>query len=83
MRENKYSTRLNLNSSIDIVNKYAHRYKKHSLPPIIDALEKCIQTYSTYEWTHNKYTAFRKEEQEQINRNEQTIHPQRIFSFRF
>lgn len=73
MIKNKYSTRLELKSSLEIVLLYESHYNKRRLVPIIDMLKKIEWQYDTYEWTSEKMKAYRKEEKERIQTNEQKI----------
>lgn len=69
MSINKYSTRLRLDDSKDIVDLYYRTYRKRSLPNIIDLLQKCISNYDSYEWTFEKMQKYKDEEQKLIETN--------------
>ncbi|MCM1089801.1 MAG: hypothetical protein NC092_10350 [Butyrivibrio sp.] len=73
MSINKYSTRLTLNDSKDIVNLYYRTYRKRSLPNIIKVLQMCISNYDSYEWTFEKMQKYKVEEQQRIEMNTQII----------
>lgn len=64
MQSVKYSTELQLPSSKQIVALYFKRYKKRSLPGIIDYLQACREKYDSFKWnpdTVKKY--YEKEKQ--------------------
>lgn len=69
MRKNKFSTRLDLDSSKKVVSEYYYRYKKRSLPAIIDMLLSCIEDYDSFEMNHSKMIAFRDSEAKQLEEN--------------
>ena len=46
----RFSTRLQLRSSLEIVSLYSKRYKKKSLQPIMAFLKDCVDRYDTFEW---------------------------------
>ena len=73
MSINRYSTRLILNESRDIVNLYYRTYRKRSLPNIIKLLQKCKSNYDSYEWTFEKMQKYKIEEQQRIETNTQII----------
>ncbi len=73
MSINKYSTRLTLDDSRDIVNLYYRTYRKRSLPNIIELLQKCKSDYNSYEWTFEKIQKYKIEEQQRIETNTQLI----------
>ena len=73
MSINKYSTRLTLNESRDIVNLYYRTYRKRCLPNIIKLLQKCKSNYDSYEWTFEKMQKYKIEEQQRIETNTQII----------
>lgn len=73
MIKNRYSTRLELKSSREIVSIYEKRYKKKKLVPIVDMLSSIEQRYDGYEWTAEKLIAYREKEKEVIRANEQEI----------
>lgn len=73
MIKNRYSTRLELESSREIVSIYEKRYKKKKLVPIVDMLSCIEQRYDEYGWTQEKLAAYREEEKEMIGANEREI----------
>ena len=73
MKENKYSTRLTLDSSKRIVNRYFHFYKKRSLPAIINILQECVDNYSSYEWTYEKEQEYKRALQKETAEHNQII----------
>lgn len=73
MTINKYSTRLTLTNSKDIVNLYNRKYHKRSLPNIIKLLQKCLCDYDCYDWTFDKMQKYKIEEQRRIEVNTQII----------
>jgi hypothetical protein len=73
MSINKYSTRLTLDDSRDIVNLYYRTYRKRSVPNIIELLQKCKSDYNSYEWTFEKIQKYKIEEQQRIETNTQLI----------
>lgn len=73
MQTNKYTTRLQLNSSCEIVDLYYHRYKKKSLNLIKPVLETIIQNYDKYEWTPETIKEYRMRESEEIRENNKAI----------
>lgn len=73
MKENRYTTRLKLDSSKAIVSLYQKRCKKKSLNLIVPFLEEIIQNYDNYEWTLEKIEAYRKIERESIAENKKEI----------
>mgnify|MGYP004694395663 CR=1 FL=1 len=73
MVTNKYTTRLKLQVSQDIVSIYEKCYRKRSLPPIIDLLCKIERQYDKYEWTKERMSAYRAEEKVKIEENEREI----------
>lgn len=73
MVTNKYTTRLKLQVSQDIVSIYEKCYRKRSLPPIIDLLCKIERQYNKYEWTKERMSAYRAAEKVKIRENEREI----------
>lgn len=73
MVKNKFSTRLELSCSAHIVAMYYGRYKKKSLPPIVELLSKIEKNYSQYKWHYKKYCEYRTKEQTEIKENEKII----------
>ncbi len=73
MSMNKYSTRLTLDDSKDIVNLYYRTYRKRGLPNITKLLQKCKLNYDSYEWTFEKMQKFKIEEQQRIETNTKII----------
>ena len=73
MQTNKYTTRLELGSSREIVLLYQRRYKKKSLKMIIPVLETIIQNYDKYEWTPETITEYRITEEKELSKNNKEI----------
>ena len=73
MQTNKYTTRLELGSSQEIVLLYYRRYKKKSLSMIIPVLENIIQNYDKYEWTPEKIAEYRIKEGKELSKNDKAI----------
>ena len=73
MKENKYSTRLTLDSSKEIVGRYYRSYKKKSLPAIITILQECVDNYSSYEWTYEKMQEYKKALQKETDEHNRII----------
>lgn len=73
METNKYSTRLKLKESQDVVSLYYRAYKSKSLPNIISNIKTCIDSYDTYEWTFDKVKAFREKEYIIIQYNKEKL----------
>lgn len=73
MVDNKYSTRLTQDASIEIFNRYYSLYKKKRLKPIISILQNCIDNYNSYEWTYDKAQAYKKKMQQVIETEDETI----------
>ena len=73
MQTNKYTTRLQLKSSCEIVDLYYHRYKKKSLNLIKPVLETIIQNYDKYEWTPETITEYRTTEEKDLSKNNKAI----------
>lgn len=70
---NKYSTRVKLETSKNIISLYNDKYKRRSLPKIIEMLENIEQKYNTFKWTYEKMKTYRENEQEKIKRNNEEI----------
>ena len=73
MKENRYTTRLKLCSSKEIVRLYQKRYKKKCLNLIVPFLEKIVQNYNNYEWTLESIEEYRKTERKSIAENKKEI----------
>ena len=73
MKQNKYSTRLELKASQEIVGTYYRHYKKRSLPPIISTLQNCVDNYDSYEWTYDKMQEYLKLQKEEAEKNEKYV----------
>lgn len=73
MNRNKYSTRLERKSSQEIVTLYAKKYKKKSLPPIVELLSNIESHYEKYEWTPERLKEFRNKEEIKIQERKQII----------
>lgn len=73
MIRNKYSTRLELKSSQQIVALYAKEYKRRSLAPIVELLNDIENQYHKYDWTPQRLKDFRSKERLKIQENKQAI----------
>jgi len=73
MKVNKYSTRLSLADSKEIVRNYQRFYRKKSLPAIIEILQECIENYDSFEWTYDKTQEYNKKLQKELNENDKII----------
>lgn len=73
MINNKYSTRVKLESSRLIINEFQWRYKRRSLNIIIPFLEELYQNYNNYEWTFERVEKYKEKEKTIIAENEKTI----------
>lgn len=73
MLKNKYSTRLELQISRDIVELFFKEYKRRSLPPIIALLKDIENNYGHYEWTSERLKKYRNNEENQIAERKQAI----------
>lgn len=73
MKANKYSTRLSLGISQNLVSAYFRDKKSKKLANIIKALDFCIENYDNFEWTYVKVKEFRKEEAKLLKKNEKEL----------
>lgn len=73
MIQNKYSTRLERQSSKDIVNLFVKKHKRRSLEPIVELLNYIENQYEKYEWTHQRLSEFRDQERIRIQENKKSI----------
>lgn len=73
MTANKYSTRLSLETSKNLVSAYFRYKKSKKLANIIKALDFCIENYDNFEWTYTKVKEFRKEEAKLLKDNEKEL----------
>lgn len=73
MIKNKYSTRLEQQSSKDIVNLFVKKHKRRSLGPIVGLLNRIENQYETYEWTSQRLSEFRDQERIKIQENKKSI----------
>lgn len=73
MKTSKYSTRLLLDNSKEIVKKYQQFYKKKSLPAIIEVLQECVDNYNSFEWAYEKTQEYNKKLQQEIDENQKII----------
>lgn len=64
MKSAKYSTKLQLPSSKQIVSLYFKRYKKRSLSGIIDYLQACIEKYDSFKWNPNTVKEYYEKEKQ-------------------
>ena len=81
MKENRFTTRLELEDSKSIVDMYYRRYKKKNLQLIIPFLEKIIHNYDKYEWIPEKIEEYRVKEKKEIEENHAVI--ERVISQSF
>lgn len=73
MIKNKYSTRLQKNSSKEIVKLYQKRNHRKSLPPIISLLNNIEIHYKEYPWNPERIKEFEENEQREIDENRRNI----------
>lgn len=73
MKTNKFSTRLSLETSKNLVSAYLRDKKSKKLANIIKALDFCIENYDNFEWTFAKVKEFRKEEAKLLKDNEKEL----------
>lgn len=73
MMRSKYSTRLGLADSNEIVSLYYCKYKKRSLPNIVNLLKQCVFDYSSYEWDFDKMQEYKRQEKKRIEVNTRKI----------
>ena len=70
---NRYTTRLRLSVSKQIVSVYYKRFKRKDLSLIVPILNKIITNYDSFEWTFDKIAEFRQKEKEAILENNKAI----------
>ncbi len=70
---NRYTTRLRLSVSKQIVSVYYKRFKRKDLSLIVPILNKIITNYDSFEWTVDKITEYRQKEKEAILENNKAI----------
>lgn len=73
MEKSRYSTRVELTDSKEIVNLYYRKHNKRSLPNIIELLKQCVSDYSSYEWDFDRMQEYRQQEQNRIEANIEKI----------
>lgn len=73
MIRNKFSTRLERQSSKEIVKLFAKKYKKRSLSLIVELLSQIESRYEDYKWTPLRMEEYRNQEKIRIKENEQAI----------
>ena len=73
MKTNKFSTRLSLETSKNLVSAYFRDKKSKKLANIIKALDFCIENYDNFEWTYAKVKEFRKEVAKLLKENEKPL----------
>lgn len=73
MRVNKYSTRVSLSISRDVVNRYYRWFKKRNLQDVIVFLQDCLHDYDVQEWTAEKMRDFKRAESQRIAENKRLI----------
>ena len=64
MKSAKFSTKLQLPSSKHIVSLYFKRYKKKSLPGIIEYLQTCISKYDSFKWNPDTVKEYYEKEKQ-------------------
>ncbi len=64
MQSVKYSTKLQLPSSKQIVALYFKRYKKKSLSGIVEYLQICISKYDSFKWNPNTVKEYYEKEKQ-------------------
>ena len=64
MKTARFSTRLQLPVSKEIVGMYNKRYKKKSLPAIINFLQECLSEYDSFKWNPNTVNDYMAHERE-------------------
>lgn len=69
MKINKFSTRLTLDTSKDVVSEYHKSYRSRKLTNIIDVLSGCINNYESFVWTYPRVQQYREQEAETIRKN--------------
>lgn len=62
MEVSKFSTRLTLAASRDLVSMYNREKKSKKLANVMDAIDYCVENYDSFEWTYPKIKAFREKE---------------------
>ena len=73
MKLKKYSTRVSLGESKNIIALFYRSTRSKKLPHIIDALSKCIDKYDEFEWNYETVKAFRKEETIVLSKNKEKL----------
>ncbi len=73
MNANKYSTRVQLRETKEIIKICSKRLHTQSLNRIVPFLQKVLIEYDTYEWNPLTVAEFEKKQQIQINENEEEI----------
>ena len=73
MQNSKFSTRVQLDDSKNIVVICEKRLKTKSIQRIVPFLQSIVDKYDDYEWNPNTIAEFRKEEQQRIDDNEKEI----------
>ena len=73
MKTNKFSTRLSLETSKELVSAYFKDKKSKKLANIIVALDLCTKNYDNFEWTYVKVKEFRKEEAKLLKENKKEL----------
>ncbi len=61
MKKSRYSTRVSLDESRQIIQDFKHRYRTCKLSVVIPYLEKTVAEYDTREWTYEKMTRIKQE----------------------
>ena len=73
MKSAKFSTKLQLQSSKQIVSLYFKRYKKRSLPRIIEYLQICIDKYESFQWNPDTIKQYHEREKQLAAKGKQKL----------
>ena len=73
MQQNKFSTRLQLDISKNIVSLYYNYHRKKRLGNIINMLQSIEDNYNQYKWTPSTLKQFRNQEKIEIEKNSKQI----------
>lgn len=70
MQKSKFTTRLTLSDSKEIVSKFYSKYRRKKLSDIVIALQKCVDSYYNHEWTYEKMCQYQRLQREEKENNE-------------